>query len=210
MDDRRFGLYLILTNPLLGYERLAEAAVQCKVRYLQLRMKHAPEDEVLQNATKLREITKGSDTLFIVNDSVEIARAVDADGVHLGQGDMPLPEARALWPIAGKRFGLSTHNPEQEKQARLLAPDIIGVGPVYSTPTKEIADPTVGLEQMQRIIEATPLVPVAIGGINKENLATVLQHGAVNFAVVRAVNQASDPERAIEELMDIWKRHIQA
>jgi thiamine-phosphate pyrophosphorylase len=201
-----FGLYLILTDPVAGYEAGAVAAVRCGVRYLQLRLKNQPRDQVLERACRLREITRGTGTRFIVNDDVEIAREVDADGAHLGQNDLPLPEARRRWPVPGKRFGLSTHSPEQARQARALAPDYIGVGPVFATPTNAQPDPVLGLHQMGEIIAASTLTTVAIGGIDRSNLAQVLQHGAANFCVVRAVNQRSDPETAIRELQDIWER----
>jgi len=201
-----FGLYMVMTDPVVGYERCAEAAVACGVRYLQLRMKRAARDEIVRTASALRDITRDSDTLFIVNDSVEIAREVDADGVHLGQDDMPLPEARAAWPVAGKVFGLSTHNAEQARHAELVAPDYIGVGPIYATPTKDIPDPTVGLENLRRITTASPLTAVAIGGIDTSNLAEVLATGAENFAVVRAVMQSPDPAAAIKKLQAIWRK----
>ena len=202
-----FGLYLILTDPVAGYERCAEAAVEAHLKYLQLRMKKSPEAEVSRTAERLREITGGTATRFIVNDSVQIARDVDADGVHLGQEDMPLAEARRLWPEPGKLFGLSTHGEEQELRAREPAPDYIGVGPVFATPTKDKPDPTLGLELMGRIIRNSPLTTVAIGGINRESLPEVLRHGAINFCVVRSVNGRPDPARAIRELQDIWHRH---
>ena len=151
-----FGLYLVMTDPVVGYEACAEAAVRCGVRYLQLRMKGAPRDAVLETALRVREITLGSDTLFIVNDDVTIARDVDADGVHLGQRDLPLDEARRLWPAPGKRFGLSTHNEQEALIASRLSPDYIGVGPVFATPTKAVPDPVLGLERMASIIRSVP------------------------------------------------------
>lgn len=200
-----FGLYLVLTDPVTGYETCGEAAVRAGVRYLQLRMKKRPREEVLAAARRLRRITAGSGTRFIVNDDVEIAAEVDADGVHLGQDDMGLAEARRRWPAPGRIFGLSTHSEEQELRARELAPDYIGVGPVFPTPTKEKPDPTVGLERMGRIVRASPLTAVAIGGIDLSNLADVLRHGAVNFCVLRAVNLSPDPESAIRALQRIWR-----
>jgi thiamine-phosphate pyrophosphorylase len=202
-----FGLYLVMTDPVVGYERCAEAAVECGLHYLQLRMKGAARDEILETARRVRAVTQGSDTLFIVNDDVEIAREADADGVHLGQEDMAVAEARRLWPEPGKVFGLSTHGIEQELAARALAPDYIGVGPIFPTPTKAKPDPTVGLEQMERIVRETPLTAVAIGGINAGNLPEVLRGGARNFAVVRAVTQRTDPAEAIRELQAIWSAH---
>ncbi len=205
MDDD-FGLYLVLTDPAAGYEACATAAVRGGVRYLQLRMKGAPRKAVLETALRIREITRGSDTLFIVNDDVGIARDVDADGVHLGQDDLPLPEARRLWPVQGKRFGLSTHDESQASAAAVIAPDYIGIGPVFPTPTKTMADPVVGLARMASIVSSSPVPAVAIGGIDAGNLAEVLRRGARNFCVVRAVNGRTEPERAIRELQAVWRR----
>ena len=200
-----FGLYLILTEPAAGYEHTAEAAIEAGVKYLQLRMKRRPREEVLEMARRLARMTAGSGTRFIVNDDVETAREAGADGVHLGQDDLGIAEARRRWPVPGKIFGLSTHSEEQEARARELAPDYIGVGPVFPTPTKERPDPALGMERMGRIIRGSPLTAVAIGAIDAGNLAEVLRHGAVNFCVVRAVNQAPDPAAAIRRLQEIWR-----
>lgn len=200
-----FGLYLVLTDPLVGYERATEAAVAEGLRFVQLRMKNAPREAVLETARAMRAITRGTSTLLVVNDFVDVAADVDADGVHVGQEDMSLVEARRLWNAPGKVFGLSTHNAEQAQAALDLNPDYIGVGPVFRTPTKEKPDPTLGLDAMERIIRATPLCAVAIGGIDAGNLRDVLAHGARNFAVVRAVNRSSKPREEIKRLMDIWR-----
>ena len=205
MDDA-FGLYLVMTDPAAGYDACAAAAVRCGVRYLQLRMKGTPPDAVPETALRVREITLGSDTLFIVNDDVTVAREVDADGVHLGQGDLPVDEARRLLPAPGKRFGLSTHNERQALLAMLQSPDYIGVGPVFATPTKAVPDPILGLERMASIVRASPVTAVAIGGIDCGNLAEVLRRGVRNFCVVRAVNRRPDPETAIRELQSIWRK----
>lgn len=196
-----FGLYLVMTDPLVGYEECARAAVECRVRMLQLRMKKAADSEFLAMAKKIRAITQNTETLFIVNDRLDIARKTDADGVHLGQDDMPLEEARARWNTPGKIFGLSTHNLGQACAAVMQNPDYIGVGPVFSTPTKDIPDPTVGLDGLKRILQAVSLPAVAIGGISPGNLPDVLAHGAVNYAVVRAVTQSPDPRAAIRGLL---------
>jgi thiamine-phosphate pyrophosphorylase len=203
-----FGLYLVMTDPAAGYAACAEAAVRRGVRYLQLRMKGAPRESVLAAARLVRGITAGSGTLFVVNDDVEIAREADADGVHLGQGDMPLEEARRAWPAEGKRFGLSTHDERQAEGAAALRPDYIGVGPVFPTPTKAVPDPALGPERAGRILRASPVPGVAIGGIDRHNLAGVLRAGARNFCVVRAVNGRPDPEAAIRELQEIWSREM--
>ncbi len=201
----KFGLYMVMTNPVAGYEACARAAVNCGLRYVQLRMKSAPRQEILSNAWKIREITRGTNTLFIVNDDVELAWASDADGVHLGQSDMPLNEARKLWNAPGKIFGLSTHSEAQAEAAIALKPDYIGVGPVFPTPTKAIADPALGIERAGNIIKNSPLTCVALGGLDETNLAGVLTAGAVNFCAVRAIMQSPEPEKVIRALQQIWR-----
>lgn len=200
-----FGLYLILTDPVVGYRRAAEIAVDKAVPFLQLRMKNSPREEIISAARALRDVTRDSATRFIVNDFVDIAALVDADGCHAGQDDVPLGQARRLWPVPGKLFGLSTHGEAQAASAVARRPDYIGVGPVFPTPTKEVPDPALGLERMGRIMRSYPLPSVAIGGINASNLKAVLEAGARNFAVVRAVNASHEPAAAIDELVSIWK-----
>lgn len=205
--SRDFGLYLVLTEPVRGYEACTEAAVAEGLRYVQLRMKDCPRAQVLAMARRLRAIAAGSDTRFIVNDHVDIAAEADADGVHLGQDDMPLAEARVRWNVPGKIFGLSTHSEAQELAARAARPDYIGIGPVLPTPAKLKADAALGLVRAGQIAQATPLTSVCIGSINESNLAEVLRHGARNFAVVRSVGQSSDPRATIRRLQDIWHEH---
>ena len=117
---------------------------------------------------------------------------------------MPVPQVRAGWP--GKLIGLSTHNEQQELAARACAPSYIGVGPVFPTPTKKIPDPVLGPERASRIVQASPLTTVAIGGIDAGNLGDLLQRGIINFAVVRAVNLAERPREAIATLMSLWRQ----
>ncbi len=194
-----FGLYLVITNPVVGYAACAEAAVRAGVGIVQLRMKHASRDEIVREAREMRRVTAGTGTLFIVNDDPSIAAEVGADGVHVGQGDMPPVEVREKFPNL-RIVGLSTHNMAQVEASWGQPIDYIGVGPVYATPTKEIPDPTLGPELAGRMIASAKVPAVAIGGINAETLAPVLAAGARNFAVVRAVCSRSDPESAIGEL----------
>jgi len=200
----RFGLYVILTRPVIGYEAAAEAAVAAGVKYLQLRIKDESEAFILNTARHIRAITLDSKTRFIMNDSVDIAMAVDADGVHLGQDDLDIREARKQWPVPGKIFGLSTHNPIQAAQAALHNPDYIGIGPVFATPTKVIPDPVVGLQQMGEIVRQAPVTSVAIGGIDEQNLPDVLAHGAINFCAVRAIMESQTPQTVIKRMMQVW------
>lgn len=203
MIIERFGLYLVITNPATSYETCAEAAVTTGIRYIQLRMKKSTDDDVLERARNLRSITRGTATRFIVNDAPELAAQVEADGVHLGQDDMPLDQARKEFPEL-KIFGLSTHSEEQAAKAVAMNPDYCGVGPVYKTPTKEIPDPELGAELAGRIIRNAPFTTVAIGGIDINNLDIVLKGGAINYSVVRYVCQAQRPYDAIMRLQEIW------
>lgn len=200
-----FGFYLVMTNPVVGYERCCEAAVRAGVRMVQLRMKDAPRAEIVAVGAALRRITAGTRTAFIVNDDPSIAAEVGADGVHVGQGDMPVAEVRRRFPELGI-VGLSTHNPEQAIAAIAQKPDYIGVGPVFATPTKKIPDPVLGTETAGRMIASVPFPAVAIGGIDFETLPSVLAAGARNWAVVRAVCGSREPYDAIRRLQEIAAR----
>ncbi len=201
MDETAFGFYGILTDPIIGYDRLAAVMVDRGVRYVQLRMKREPRDVVLHTAERLRGIVRPP-SLLIINDDPSIALEVGADGVHLGQDDMPYARARALLgPDAV--IGLSTHNPEQTGAACALGPDYIGVGPVFATPTKRVPDPVLGLGGMAEMLAIATVPAVAIGGIDLDNAPRVLQHGAVNLCAVRAVTRAEDPAAAIARFQQI-------
>ena len=200
MDN--FGFYLVMTNPKVGYVECAKAAVKAGVKIIQLRMKHAPREEIVAMAKAVREVTRGSETLFIVNDDPSIAAEVGADGVHVGQDDMPVAEVRARYPEL-KIVGLSTHNPEQAKAAIAQKPDYIGCGPVWATPTKDIPDPTLGVETAVRMAMSVPFPAVCIGGIDFDRLPELLRAGAQNYSVVRAVCASDDPYAAILRLREI-------
>jgi thiamine-phosphate pyrophosphorylase len=190
MED--FGFYLVMTNPVVGYAKCAEAAVKAGVKIIQLRMKHASREDVLSKAREVRRVTAGTGTLFIVNDDPAIASEAGADGVHVGQDDITPAEVRARFPDL-RIVGLSTHNLEQVRSSVSQPIDYIGVGPVYATPTKDIPDPTLGLKTMGEMIAAAAHPAVAIGGIDLTRLPDVRAAGAKNFAVVRAVCQSHDP-----------------
>lgn len=202
-----FGFYLVMTNPKVGYAACAQAAVDGGVRIIQLRMKDAPRDEIVSVGRTVRDITRGTDTLFIVNDDPSIAAEVGADGVHVGQGDMPVPEVRRLYPSL-RVVGLSTHNPEQALASLDVKPDYIGVGPVWATPTKKIPDPVLGIETAMRMVRSVPYPAVAIGGIDASRLPELLQAGARNYAVVREVCGADDPLAAIRNLKRIYDANV--
>ncbi len=194
-----FGLYLVMTNPKAGYVACAEAAVKAGVKIVQLRMKHCPRAEIVAAGRAVRAATRGTGTLFIVNDDPAIAAEVEADGVHVGQDDMPVAEVRARFPSLGI-VGLSTHSPGQARAAMAQRPDYIGVGPVWATPTKDIPDPTLGVATAVQMARSVPFPAVCIGGVDADRLPELLRAGARNYAVVRAVCAADDPYAAILHL----------
>lgn len=198
------GLYLVLTDPVAGHERCTEAAVAEGVAAVQLRMKDAPRAEVLRVGRRLRVITRGTATRFIVNDDPVAAAELEADGVHLGQGDLPVAEARRLLP-PGALVGLSTHDEAQAARTAALAPDYVGVGPIWTTPTKRVPDPVLGLDRAAHIARSVNLPAVGIGGVDAARLPAVLAAGLERFAVVRHVCASPHPRAAIAELMRIWR-----
>lgn len=196
-----------MTNPKVGYVECAKAAVKAGVKIIQLRMKHCPREEIVAMARQVREVTRGTETLFIVNDDPSIAAEVGADGVHVGQDDMSVAEVRAKYPSL-KIVGLSTHNPDQARAAIPQQPDYIGCGPVWATPTKDIPDPTLGVETAVQMAKSVPFPAVLIGGIDFERLPELLKAGATNYSVVRAVCASDDPYAAILKLKEIEKNSI--
>lgn len=200
-----FGLYGILTDPVIGYEALAKIMVDKGVPYIQLRMKRASADEVRKTAIRLRKIVSGASKL-IINDHPKIAKDVDADGVHLGQDDISFSLARH---ILGEKaiIGLSTHNLKQVEAACSHNPDYIGTGPVFTTPTKAVPDPVIGLDGMSAMKAAATVPTVAIGGIDLSNIHAVLDRGARNICAVRCINIAEDPETVIDTLWAAIRAH---
>lgn len=193
-----FGLYAILTAPVLGYEKLTRLLVDHDVAFIQLRMKDSPPEEVLETARMMRKLTEGSRSRFIVNDLPEIAAEVDADGVHIGQNDMSYEEVR---DIVGPEaiVGISTHNPDQTREACAVRPDYIGIGPVFPTPTKKNPDPVIGIQGMQKMLSVATVPAVVLGGIDLTNLSLVLQSGASNFSMVRQLTHSLQPEHVLAE-----------
>jgi thiamine-phosphate pyrophosphorylase len=198
---RDFGVYVIITKPVLSYRRIAQLCVDNNVKMLQLREKHLSDREILVAAAEILEVTRGTDTLFVMNDRADLAMLAGADVVHLGQGDISLAEARR---IVGQdmKIGLSTHSIEQARAAIAEGADYIGFGPVWPTPTKAIPDPAVGLAQLAEVVAFSPVPVVAIGGIFPENLPQVLEAGARNFCLVRHLMETPDFDLRLKALQD--------
>lgn len=169
---------------------LANALVDGGASMLQLRMKDASGAELYRLAYVLRPLCRELGVPFIVNDRLDVALAVAADGVHLGQDDLPLPAARPLVP-AGFVIGVSTHNEAQARAAIAGGADYLGFGPCFPTHTKRNPDPVVGLEQLA-FVSGLGAPVVAIGGITLDTIAAVAASGCAAAAVIRAVNSAPD------------------
>lgn len=179
-------------------EPLLRAALSGGVDIVQLREKSLPRREVERSALTFRRLCDTYSALFIVNDDPDLARACNADGVHVGQDDMPAAEVReTLGPDA--IVGFSTHTEEQIAAADAQPIDYISVGPIWETPTKQ-GRPAVGLGLISHAAANAPRPFFAIGGIDTSNAAQVVEAGARRLCVVRAIRDAEDPAAVAEEL----------
>jgi thiamine-phosphate pyrophosphorylase len=171
------------------------------VRLLQLRLKTLPTGEVVALARQVKALCANHGARLIINDRVDVARLVDADGVHVGQDDLPPREARALL-APGKIIGFSTHNPTQlAAAARAGEADYLAFGPVFPTRSKHNPDPVVGLDALRAARRACSLPLVAIGGIDGDNLAATLATGVDCAALISAIIDAPDIGRATAAML---------
>ncbi|HET7481287.1 MAG TPA: thiamine phosphate synthase [Actinomycetota bacterium] len=180
--------------------QLASAGVDL----IQLREKEMEAGDVIAAAVPIADACRAAGVPFIVNDRADIAVAVGADGVHVGQNDLPVGAARSI--VGDRIVGLSTHRPEEVDAATTSGADYFAVGPVYETPTK-LGRPGVGLELIEHAASIGGTAPwFAIGGIDPGNLPDVVAAGATRIVVVRAITEASDPVAATAELRRILDR----
>jgi thiamine-phosphate pyrophosphorylase len=184
-------LYLI-TGARPDLHELVEAAVRGGVDIVQIREKGLPDGELLGVLQELRALTRRLEVPFVVNDRPDLAVLVEADFVHVGQEDLPVEDARRF----GVPVGQSTH---AAAELDATAADYAGVGPVYETPTKA-GRPAAGLDYVRYAAGHARLPWFAIGGIDESNVADVVAAGADRIAVVRAITDAPDPERAAASL----------
>jgi thiamine-phosphate pyrophosphorylase len=180
-------IYLITDRTLSGlsHSQIIRQAIAAGIRTIQLREKQLSKKELYREALSMRSLTLKHKMTFIVNDYIDIALAADADGVHLGQDDMPIKEARK---IMGKEkiIGISTHSLKQAISAVEAGADYIGFGPMFQTSTKDAGSPK-GLKILKEIRKHIKIPIVAIGGIKPENVSSVLEAGADAVAVMSAI-----------------------
>ncbi|SEA40421.1 thiamine-phosphate pyrophosphorylase [Desulfuromusa kysingii] len=187
---------LTLGRPLLDIIR---AAVAGGTSLVQLREKDCSTREFVELGQAVASLLQGYKIPLIINDRVDVALAIGAQGVHIGQSDMPYPQARA---ILGSQaiIGLSVETPEQALAANLFDVDYLGLSPVFATTTKMDLPPQLGLQGVQEIRAVSRHQLIAIGGINSDNAENVITAGAHGLAVVSAICAASDPKNAAMEL----------
>ena len=198
-----FGLYAIIdTRFLRGRSHLEVAAqlIRGGARIIQLRDKIQSKRELLPIAQQLKSLCSEHDVLFIVNDYLDLALAIDADGLHLGQDDLPVRVARRLLPI-DKLLGCSVASVKQAITAKSEGADYIAVGAIYPTESREATE-VVGLEGLRLINKQAGLPLVAIGGITADNVTEVLASGAGSVAVISALMEAESPEEAARQIVD--------
>ncbi len=197
------GLYLILDTEALGGRDAVETArqaIQGGAGVIQLRDKKLPKGELMAIAKALRQVCAESGVLFIVNDYLDAALACDADGLHIGQGDLPPADARRL--LRGDMvLGCSTATVEEAIRAQEQGADYIGVGSIYPTQSKADTRPA-GLDTLRQVKERVSIPVVAIGGINEDNVAGVIEAGADAVAVLSAAIGASDVKEASRRLIE--------
>jgi thiamine-phosphate pyrophosphorylase len=199
------GLMVLADDaPIWKIDPIEQARVACEsgASVVQLRAKHATDPVALEWAEAIREITRKFDVGFFMNDRFDLALAAGADGVHLGQDDIPPSKI----PIAVRSrllVGRSTHSLEQAREACLEPVDYIAFGPIFATETKDSPDDPRGVERLAEVVRAVQPQPViAIGGIGLGNAARVAQTGVAGIAVISAIAGAADPRRAASALAE--------
>lgn len=197
-------LYVILDAALLTVPETecAEKLAAAGVRLLQYRNKRASARELFESSKRLSAFLVPQGVTFVVNDRADVALAVEASGVHVGQEDLGVEAARS---VVGEEnlVGVSTHNLEQFKAAAATSSDYVAVGPVFSTSTKANPDPVVGIELIRRVRSLTDKPIVAIGGITLERAAEVIQAGANSVAVISDILLAPDPGRRARQYIEL-------
>ena len=197
------GLYIILDPSVCPGRPLVDVlttAAEAGASLFQYRNKTASMKDAYEEALALRQAAAKAGVLFIVNDRCDLALAVDADGVHLGQGDLPLDLAKKVMG-PDKLIGISTHNPDQVREATAGKPDYLGFGPIFKPGSKQSHDPVVGLEGLRAMRSLTSLPVFAIGGIQIDQAGEVMRAGANGVAIISAILKAPDISLAVKAFL---------
>lgn len=194
-------VYAVTDRAWTGEKSLMEQvkeALEGGITFLQLREKKLSKEAFLQEAKEMKQLAEKYKVPFVINDNIEIAQKSGADGVHVGQDDMPVEEVRKILG-EDKIIGVSAHNVEEALKAQKGGADYLGVGAVCQTATKSDAS-VVSMEEMKKICESVSIPVVAIGGIHKDNLLMLENTGVDGIAVVSAIFAAKDIKEAAREL----------
>ncbi|EPO0010758.1 thiamine phosphate synthase [Vibrio alginolyticus] len=199
-----YRLYLVTDDQqdLATLKRVVRKAVEGGVTMVQVREKHGDVRAFIERAQAVKDILKDTNVPLIINDRVDVALAVDADGVHLGQSDMPATIARELIG-PNKILGLSIETEDQLAEADSLPIDYIGLSAIFATPTKTNTKKFWGIDGLKMALETTSLPIVAIGGINESNIPQLSATGVHGLALVSAICHAEDPKAASEYLLGL-------
>jgi thiamine-phosphate pyrophosphorylase len=199
---KRSQLYLILDKPTVAkrsLDNLVAKILHSEIGIVQLRDKYVAKSDLLNLAVKLSQRFKKSETLFIVNDHLDIAILAKADGLHLGQMDLPISAARKLLG-KDKIIGVSCHNLRQAIKAQKDGADYIGIGPVYKTSTKPGSD-AIGVKVLEQLKNKITIPYFAIGNICRSNIKSVVAAGATRIAACRAILNSKNIPKAAAELL---------
>ena len=199
-----WSLYLVTDRELSrGRSTLdiVKAAVLGGVTVVQLREKSADTLQFYKEGLAIRDFLNKAGVLFLINDRVDMVQALDADGVHLGKSDLPVPVARRILGNQ-KIIGMSVEHPDEVDAAVRNGADYLAVSPIYTTPTKPELDAGLGLEGLREIRKRTDLPLIGIGSMNRNTAADVIANGADGMAVVSAIVSADDPEQAAREILE--------
>ncbi len=196
-----YTLYLVTDDQqdLSTLCRVVKQAIAGGVSLVQVREKQGDVRTFIERAAAVKAVLSGSGVPLIINDRVDVALAVDADGVHLGQSDMPATLARQLLG-PDKLIGLSVENEQQFEQAQSLPVDYLGLSAIFATPTKTNTVKHWGLDGLNWAMARSRLPMVAIGGLNTSNIGAVAQTGLQGIALVSAISHAPDPQQAARDL----------
>jgi thiamine-phosphate pyrophosphorylase len=200
-----WSLYVVTDRPLARerpLEQVVEAALRGGATVIQLREKEASTREFIALGRRLQQLCHARQVPLIINDRLDVALAIEADGVHVGQEDMPVALARRLLG-PDKIVGATVSTPQEAHQAEADGADYLGCNAVFYTPTKTDTGTPLGIEGFRHLVQAVSLPVVAIGGIKATNAAELIQAGAAGVAVVSAVMVADDPETATRELCQV-------
>ena len=205
MKNIDYSLYLVTDRGLARGRstlEIVQAAVQGGVTCVQLREKECSTLDFIEQARTIKDFLKARGVPLVINDRVDVALAVEADGVHLGQTDMPLEIAKKILGDS-MIIGISAESLADAVEAEKGGADYLGVSPIYATPTKTDTAPPLGLEGLQTIRKAVNIPLVGIGGLNRDNSAAVILNGGDGVALVSAIVAADDPAQAAGELRRI-------